>query len=103
MAGRDFREYWLNVFVVRQESNEELSTRTPKSEAKEFEVAGIYVKFGHNLDYAGFNACYLSSGQCNSGPQYYVQLLVRYSDGKNSLAMINGVGVSACSLREQSE
>ena len=74
------------------------------SEATNFEVAGIYVEHGYNLDSADFNACYLSGVPgAASPPGYAVQLLIRFNKDGKSLALITGCGVSAWNLKAVEE
>lgn len=59
--------------------------------AKVFEVAGLVVKFGYNIDNTSFNACYLSGvAGAASPPSYGVQLVIRFRRGGNNLALIVG-------------
>lgn len=69
-------------------------------EAHEFEVAGLSVRFGFNLDSTQFNACYLAGVKgAASPPHYTVQLLIRFKrDGKNLALIVGGPGVSATSV-----
>ena len=70
------------------------------SEAIIFEVAGIFVTHGFNLDNSGFNACYLAGVRgAASPPTYGVQLLIRFKKDGNELALIVGYGVNANSLK----
>ena len=60
-------------------------------EAKEFEVAGLAIKYGYNVDTTSFNACYLGTNPgMSSGPTYGVQLLIRFERNGKRLAMITG-------------
>ena len=69
-------------------------------EATVFQVAGVYVQYGHNLDYTGSNVCYLRDILgCSSGPSYAVQLLVRFEREGKSLGLIVGMGIGESSLR----
>ncbi|MEY4432356.1 MAG: hypothetical protein RLZZ44_486 [Bacteroidota bacterium] len=71
------------------------------AEAKQFEVAGIFVKYSYNLDHSGFNACYLAgvSGAA-SPPTFGVNLLIRFkNENDQNLALIVGYGVNHNSLK----
>ena len=73
-------------------------------EATEFQVAGIFVRHGHNVDYTKSNVCYLHDIEgCSSGPTYEIQLLIRFERDGKKLGLIVGYGVGESSLRMSNE
>lgn len=71
------------------------------SEATQFEIAGIYVDHGFNLDSTDFNACYVAGVRgAASPPSYGVQLLIRFKKDDANLALITGTfGLSDYALK----
>ena len=74
-------------------------------EATEFEVAGLTIQHGYNLDSTMFNACYLAGVLGAASPPHYgVQLVVRFERDGKRLALITGdISISDSSLKPRDE
>ena len=63
--------------------------------ASEVEIIGIVAHGMQNEDYAGSNQCYIAGVTVASSPvEYLYQLLVRWRENNNTLAMFTGIPVA---------
>lgn len=64
-------------------------------QATTVEIAGTVAHAMHGLNYAGCNQCYIGGVPGASSPAYFhYQLLIRWNEDGNTLAMITGIGVA---------
>ena len=64
-------------------------------EATTAEIAGIVATGMHSFDYANMNQCYIGGVSGASSPMYFqYQLLFRWKEGDNILAMVTGIPIA---------
>ena len=70
-------------------------------EATTAEIAGIIGRGMHSFDTADYNQCYIGGVPGASSPMYFeYQLLFRWQEGNNILAMVTGIAITSdCDLK----